>query len=136
MKRRSLLFGSIAAAVAAPIVSSEAKLSFVYDEIHEIKSFVIGRAYNISPTKVDLLGFIYRFTHEPGDVELLEVYVGGEPLKYFGDGERSDEFSTPTYSFLHPPPGHYSTCRELGMFVVNEPPTKPLLVDLRGKGDI
>jgi hypothetical protein len=118
MNRRNFILGSAAALVAAPI-AVEAKLSLAND----IKPFVVGRVYNIVPMKIDPKGYIYRFTLSPDDVTLEAVYHGGEPLKYFGDGK-------PREVPLVPPAGHYSTCRELGMFVIHEPPTKPLLVDL------
>lgn len=122
MNRRNLMLGSAAALVAAPLVV-EAKPSTTNDYI---KPWFIGSIYNVVPKKIDPKGFLYRYTWEPDDVTLEAVYHGGEPLKYYGDGK-------PREVPLVPPVGYYSTCRELGMFVIHEPPTKPLLVDLRGK---
>jgi hypothetical protein len=112
MNRRTFLLGTtVVFVVPLPIVAEPASL---------------GHVFNVVPMKIDPKGYIYRFTRSPDDVTLEAVYHGGEPLKYFGDGK-------PREVPLHPPVGYYSTCRELGMFVIHEPPTKPLLVDLCGK---
>jgi hypothetical protein len=120
MKRRSFLSLTLAAASAPTAVVTAVKplAAYVVDDA----PFVVGQVLSVPGKAIDPKELIYKF-HRWAITDVTMVRDGGHELEFYEDCPAN---SVP----VPPPPGHYSTCKELGMVIVGTKPQFELTGDV------
>lgn len=91
-----------------------------------VKPFVFGDVFNMPPTLINQLLFIYQ-VHSGRVSGIGPVWEGASAVTFDQDYESYAALAVATI-----PSGHYATCKALGLFRLSQAPTKKITASVRG----